>query len=323
MEYIRYILFAAPWMTSSMVQNNQLRFQGSAVYAMVGMVAGAVLNIFLDPIFIFVFHMGVRGAAIATMISQFVSCIILMIGGSIKGNIRIGLKNFAPGVKLYLEIIRGGLPALLRQGLMSVSSIVINHFAGTYGDAAIAAISIVNRIFMFANSTILGFGQGFQPVCGFNYGAKRYDRVKKAFWFCVRLCTTGLMVVAIVLAIFTPQVIGIFRKDDPEVLRIGILSLRLRCLALPFNAWIIICNMLTQTIGKSFQASLLAISRQGLFLLPALLVFTPFLGLLGIQISPPVAEFISFFFAIPLISGVLREMKEKPLENGNYAEPGA
>jgi putative MATE family efflux protein len=178
-EYIRYILFAAPWMTSSMVQNNQLRFQGSAVYAMVGMMTGAVLNIFLDPLFIFVFHMGVRGAAIATMISQFVSCVILMIGGSIKGNIRIRLRNFSPGAALYLEMVRGGLPALLRQGLMSVSSIVINHFAGVYGDAAIAAISIVNRIFMFANSAMLGFGQGFQPVCGFNYGAKRYDRVKR------------------------------------------------------------------------------------------------------------------------------------------------
>jgi putative MATE family efflux protein len=315
MDYLLYILFAAPWMTSSMVQNNQLRFQGSAIYAMVGMIAGAVLNMFLDPLFIFVFHMGVRGAAIATMISQFVSCVILMIGGSLKGNIRIRLKSFSPGAKLYLEMIRGGLPALLRQGLMSVSSIVINHFAGAYGDAAIAAISIVNRIFMFANSTMLGFGQGFQPVCGFNYGAKRYDRVQRAFWFCVRLCTTGLTVIAVILAIFTPQLIGIFRKDDADVLRIGILSLRLRCIALPFNAWCVMANMLTQTIGKSFQASLIAISRQGLFLLPALLIFTPLLGLLGIQLSPPVAEIVSFFFVIPLVIGVLREMKEKSLGN--------
>jgi putative MATE family efflux protein len=309
-DYIRFILVAAPWMAASMVLNQQLRFQGSGVYSMIGMVSGAALNMLLDPLFIFVFGLGIKGAALATFISQFTSCLILLFGSSRGGNIHLRLKNFSPGLSNYKEIIRGGIPALLRQGLMSVSTVIINHFAGVYGDAAIAAISIVNRLFMFASSAMMGFGQGFQPVCGFNYGAKQYNRVKKAFWFSVRLASSGLVVIAVVMLIFSPQIIALFRKDDPEVLRIGILSLRLRCIGLPLNAWIVMSNMMTQTIGKPVEASLLAMSRQGLFLIPALLIFTPLLGLLGIQISPTISNMAAFIFAIPLVKGVLRKMNE-------------
>ncbi|MDR2103085.1 MAG: MATE family efflux transporter [Treponema sp.] len=310
-EYILFILIAAPFLAASMVLNQQLRFQGSAVYSMIGMVSGAVLNVFLDPFFIFFLGLGIRGASLATCISQCVSCTILLIGSSRKGNIPIQLRQFSPVLTNYKEIIRGGIPALLRQGLMSVSTVVTNHFSGVYGDAAIAAISIVNRLFMFASSAMMGFGQGFQPVCGFNYGARHYDRVKRAFWFCVRLASSGLVVIAVFLAIFSPQVIALFRKDDPEVLRIGILSLRLRCIGLPLNAWIIMSNMMTQTIGKPVEASLLALARQGLFLIPALFIFTPLLGLFGIQISPTVANIAAFFFAVPLVMGVLKELKEE------------
>jgi Na+-driven multidrug efflux pump len=211
----------------------------------------------------------------------------------------------------YREIIRGGIPALLRQGLMSVSTIVTNRFSGVYGDAAIAAISIVNRLFMFASSAMLGFGQGFQPVCGFNYGAGQYERVKRAFWFCVKLASLGLLVIAAGMFLFSPWIIALFRKDDPEVIRIGVLALRLRCTGLPLNAWIVMCTMMTQTIGKPVEASLLSMARQGLFLLPALFIFTPLFGLLGIQISPAIANFAAFFFAIPLTTRVLRNMKEK------------
>jgi Na+-driven multidrug efflux pump len=171
-------------MVAATVLNQQLRFQGSAAIAMVGMLSGAILNVFLDPLFIFVFHMGVKGAAIATMLSQIVSFFLLLCYGCTrKGNIPIRFSHFSPSVKQYAEMFRGGIPALLRQGLSSAATIVINHFAGAYGDAAIAAISIVNRLCMFAFSVILGFGQGFQPVCGFNYGAKIYSRVKKPSCF--------------------------------------------------------------------------------------------------------------------------------------------
>jgi Na+-driven multidrug efflux pump len=165
---------------------------------------------------------------------------------------------------------------------------------------------------MFANSAILGFGQGFQPICGFNYGAKLYGRVKKAFWFCVRLCTIGLLVISLVLAYFSPHIVAIFRKDDLDVIEIGTLCLRLHCLSMPFNAWIVMCNMLTQTIGKAFEASILAAARQGIFMIPTLLVFTPLWGLFGIQLSRPAAEVAAFFFAIPLAVNVLKEMKEAP-----------
>jgi putative MATE family efflux protein len=282
---------------------------------MVGMVTGAVLNIFLDPLFIFVFGLGIRGAAIATMVSQIVSFIILItFGTSRKGSIPIKLRLFSPSIPNYLEMARGGVPALLRQSVASLSTVVINHFAGAHGDAAIAAISIVNRVYMFAGFTMLGFGQGFQPVCGYNYGAKLYNRLKKAFWFCVRLAVLGLTVAAVVLAIFAPQIIALFRKDDPEVIRIGTLGLRIYCVSLPFSAWVIMCNMMTQTIGKALYASLVAVSRQGFFLIPSLFVFNRLLGLglLGVQISLPVAEFLGFLLATPLAIIVLREMKETP-----------
>ena len=312
-DYLFFVLLAAPWMVAATVLNQQLRFQGSAAIAMTGMISGAALNIALDPLFIFVFGLGIKGAAIATMISQMTSfCILLAFGSSRGGNIAIKLRHFSPSPARYAEMFHGGIPALLRQGLLSVSTIVINHFAGVYGDAAIAAISIANRLFMFANALMLGFGQGFQPVCGFNYGAKLYERVKKAFWFCVRLAATGLLIISVVMAIFAPYIIGIFRKD-PDVIRIGASSLRLHCISLPLNAWIIICNMMTQTMGKSLQASLLALARQGLFLLPALCIFTPILGLPGIQMSLPVSDILAFCFSIPLTARVLRvDLRQNP-----------
>jgi putative MATE family efflux protein len=309
-DYIVFILIGAPVMVGSVVLNQQLRFQGSAMYAMVGMTSGAILNIFLDPLFIFVFGLGVKGASLATIVSQTISCIILLIGCFMKGNIGIRIKDFSPSLSNYREIYRGGIPALLRQGLMSVATIVINHFAGVYGDVAIAAISIVNRIFMFAGSAMLGIGQGFQPVCGFNYGAKRYDRVKQGFWFCVRTATIGLFLIAAVVAFFAPPIIALFRRDDPEVIRIGTLGLRLHCLSLPFTALVIMANMMTQTMGKSVEASLLSTSRQGLFLLPALFILSPLLGLPGVQMSLPVADILSFFLAIPITVKVLRSMRE-------------
>jgi putative MATE family efflux protein len=275
---------------------------------MIGMLSGAVLNMILDPVFIFALGLGVKGASLATMISQAVGCCVLLVGCSRKGNIAIRPKNFAPNPTRYYEMFRGGFPSLLRQGLASVSAILINHFAASYGDAAIAAISIVNRVCMFANSTVMGFGQGFQPVCGFNFGAKRYDRVKQAFWFCARLVSAMLVVVSALLAIFAPQIIAIFRKDDPSVIAIGTLSLRLQTIALPFTGWIILCNMMMQTMGKSLYASILALARQGLFLLPFLFIFTPIWGLLGIQLTQPASNVVSYFFSIPLTVHVLRQL---------------
>ena len=310
-EYIFFILLASPWLVASTVLNQLLRFQGSASIAMVGMLSGAFLNIFLDPLFIFVFHMGVKGAAAATMISQIVSFFILLFYGCTrKGNIPIKPGHFSPSLSRYVEMIRGGVPALLRQGLMSVANIFINHFAGSYGDAAIAAISIINRLIMFANSVIIGFGQGFQPVCGFNYGAKLFSRVRKSFWYCVRIGTIGLFISAVLMAIYAKGIIGLFRKDDLEVLAIGIRGLRLNCISLPFMALVMMVNMMTQTMGKALEASIVAFARQGLLLIPSLFILNPILGLLGVQLSTPVADMASLIVVIPILIRILKLLSE-------------
>jgi len=308
-EYIFFILLASPWMVAATVLNQQLRFQGSAAIAMTGMLSGAILNVFLDPLFIFVLKLGVKGAAIATMISQIISFTILLFYGSTRGgNIPISFKFFSPSRARYAEMFRGGIPALLRQGLMSIATIIVNHFARPYGDAAIAAISISNRLIMFAASIVLGFGQGFQPVCGFNYGAKLYDRVKKAFWFCVRFCCGALVIIAIVMAIFAPHIIALFRKDDLDVIAIGAQGLIFNCISLPFAAGIIMVNMMTQTMGRALEASIIALSRQGLFLIPSLFILGPLMGLTGIQLARPVSELASLVVVIPVMIKTLKSL---------------
>ena len=308
--YMRIILLGAPYMCASLVLNNQLRFQGNAIYGMVGITSGAVLNIALDPLLIFVFNMGIAGAALATIISQFVGFVLLLVGTHRGDAIAVRFRNFKPSKALYKEIFRGGSPSLFRQGLGSVATICLNFSAGNYGDAAIAGMSIVTRIMQFANSCLIGFGQGFQPVCGFNYGAKKYDRVKEAFWFCVKLSTVVLLVLAVVGFSFSPQIVSIFR-DDPEVIAVGKVAMKLQCVTFPLAAWIIMCNMMTQTIGKAARASFLAVARQGLFFIPAVLLLPHLFGLLGLETAQAVSDLISFCCAIPIQLKTLKEMDEE------------
>ena len=310
-SYMRIILIGAPYMTASLVLNNQLRFQGSAFYSMIGITTGAVLNIVLDPLFIFVLDMGVAGAALATIISQFVSFCLLIAGTFRGGNLRLNLRDFSPSLKYYQNIVKGGAPSLFRQGLGSFATVCLNLMAGPYGDAAIAAMSIVTRISQFAASVVIGFGQGFQPVCGFNYGAKLFKRVQEGFWFCVKFCTSVLLVAAVCGWIFSPNLIGIFLKTDPLVIEYGSQALRLQALTFPLVGWITISNMMLQTIGKTMKASLLAMSRQFLFFVPVILTLPGFLGILGVQFSQPIADFCSFLLAVPLSISVLREMSHE------------
>ena len=291
--------------------NNQLRFQGSAFFGMIGMGAGAVINIGLDPIFIFVLDMGVGGAALATILSQIVSFFLLLRGCTRGGNIAIHLREFAPSLSRYKEILRGGLPSLFRQGLGSVASICLNFAAGLYGDAAIAGMSIVTRVLQFANSAVIGFGQGFQPVCGFNYGAREYKRVRQAFWFTVIVGFCVLVVCSAVGIAFAPEIIAIFRREDTQVIEIGALSLRLQCIAYPFTAFVVVSNMMLQTIGKPLKASVTAAARSGIFFIPAILILPQVLGLLGVQMSQAVADVCSLILTIPLTFSVLAEMKRQ------------
>ena len=312
-QYIRYLMPGVPFLISSLVLNNQLRFQGSAFYGMIGISTGAVLNILLDPIFIFVLNMGVAGAALATSISQFVSFVILLLMTRRGANIRIRLRSFNPTLRRFAEIFRGGIPSLARQGLNSLASVCLNLAAGGYGDAAIAAMSIVSRVMQMTVSAIIGFGQGFQPVCGFNYGAKLYGRVRKAFWFCVRLCFCVLLVLAIVASIFAPQIISLFLAADPEVQRIGSLALRLQCICLPLFSFNCIANMMLQTMGIAGRATLLAVSRQGLFFIPAVLGLEKLLGLLGVQMAQAVSDLLSFLLSVPITLTVLRDLKTREM----------
>ncbi|HWR60884.1 MAG TPA: MATE family efflux transporter [Clostridia bacterium] len=316
-DYIRYILIGMPYMAASFVLNNLLRFQGSAFYAMLGIGAGGLLNIVLDPIFIFGLDMGTGGAALATIISQLVSFGILLYNSERYGIIKIRFGDFSPRWKIYKEILRGGLPSFYRQSLGSVAMIALNFSAGPFGDAAIAAMTIVTRVFQFAISAMLGFGQGFQPVCGFNYGAGRYDRVRSAFWFCVKASAVALIAISAVLFAFSTQIIALFRKEDLEVISIGALALRLQCIGFPLSAWIIMVNMLLQTIGKGTQASIVAISRQGLFFLPAILILPNLFGILGVQISQPVSDLFAFLITLPMGANVLKELQAQERRRGN------
>ena len=311
--YATYIFYATPLMMCSFVMNNLLRFEGLAMYGMVGITTGGLLNMALDPIFIFGLGLGTAGAAIATAISQCVSFLILLLMSNTRPDaISIHPRHFRPSLVTYGRILYNGFPSLGRQGIASISTILLNTAAGVYGDAAIAAMSIVSRFIMFINSSVIGFGQGFQPVCGFNYGAGRYSRVREAFWFCVKVATVILLVLAGVSMLFSRQIITVFRRDDAEVIRIGTLALRLQLATMPLWGFIVMGNMFTQSIGYGVRATLLSISRQGLFLIPSLLTLPRLFGLLGIQIAQPLSDAVTFLFALLIMGGVLRQLKNRP-----------
>ena len=334
-RYMRYILLAAPIMMGSIVMNNQLRFQGNALFSMIGLTSGAVLNLLLDPILIFRagdpiglagFHarfgagMGVSGAALATAISQCVSFTVLAIGLQRSDNVKIRLKNFCPTAYYLKGIMQGGLPSLARQGIASISSASLNHSIGLFVtgaamvDAAQAAMTGVNRIMMVLASLLIGFGQGFQPVCGFNYGAKKYDRVRQAFWFCVRLAVLVLVGLSALGFVFAKPITNLVTGASPEASQIAVFAFRAQLVTLPLSAWIVLCNMMLQNIGATAKATMLAISRQGLafipmvFLLPLGMKAVGLSSILGIELAQPFADLISVLIAIPIGAGELKKM---------------
>ena len=310
-DYLRVILLGAPWMTASFVLNNQLRFQGGACYAMIGITTGAVLNIILDPLMILpqFMDLGVAGAGWATIISQLVSFFLLLAGCSKGGNLRIRIRNFRFQGFYYYQIFRGGLPSLARQCLASLATICLNNSARPFGDAVIAAMGVVQRISMFGASAMLGFGQGFQPVCGFNYGAKLYDRVKKGFWFSVKVSSGVLVAIAVAGFIFAPQLISLFR-NDPDVIACGTLALRFQCLSFPFHGWIVMSNMMEQSMGKTASATFLSVARQGLLFIPLVLILSSTLELLGIQMAQAAADTLTMILAVPIHMHVMRHMEK-------------
>ncbi len=311
-DYAKYIFFGAPFIMCSFAMNNLLRFEGLAFYGMIGITSGGILNMVLDPILIFGFGMGTSGAALATAISQAVSFTILLIMTNTKPDaITISIKNFRPTLEMYSRIVNNGMPSLGRQGIASVATIILNTTAGAYGDAAIAAMSIVSRFVMFINSTVIGIGQGFQPVCSFSFGAGKYSRVREAFFFCLKATTLLLVVLALCSFLLSESIVTVFRRDDPQVIAIGTLALRLQILTLPLWGFIVMSNMLTQSIGYGVRATIISTARQGLFLIPVLLTLPRFLGLLGLQMAQPVSDALSCCLTFMIVRGILKEFKQK------------
>ncbi len=307
-RYLKYIFLAMPFMTGSLTLNNQLRFQGSAFHAMIGMMSGALLNVVLDPIFIHLMKLGVAGAGLATFVSQIFGFLTLYFSTAASGNVRIFIGDCSPKFNRLLEIFKGGFPSLCRQGMGGIAMLCLNKQIGIYGDAAIAAMAIATRTAHISYSVLIGFGHGFQPVCGFNYGAKLYNRVRKAFWFLVKVGTAIMTLNSIMAFVWAPQIIAFFRADDPEVIKLGAIALKAQCLAFPFVGWFTSCSMLCQITRQTLKASFLAAARQCLFFIPGLYLLSYFLGLDGIIYTQPTADILSFLISLPIGISVLRKL---------------
>lgn len=308
-SYLGILLFATPFMTTALTMNNQMRFQGNAAYAMVGILIGALLNVLLDPLFIFTFDMGIKGAAWATVISQTCSFMILLYMTRKNGGIRINLKHFSLRPTYMKEIIFGGTPSLSRQGLAAFSTTALNIAAGLYGDAAIAGMSIVTRYCFFMFAIIIGLGQGFQPLCGFCYGARLYHRVKQGYTYCIKVGTIFLAVCAVVSFMFSHNIVTLFR-NDPKVVEVGVIALKWQLCTFVLLPTIGLTNMLMQTIRKPVQANLVAAARSGLFFIPLVLILPHFFGLLGVEMCQAISDVCSFCVCVPIAYYAFKEMKE-------------
>lgn len=315
-DYGMWILIAAPVMCASCVLNNILRYEGMATLAMIGLTTGGVLNMLFDPIFIFGFDLGILGAGLATAISQYISFFILLSMFLLKKTqSKLSLKNVDRGYKILRDITVTGLPSFARQGLNSISTMIMNAQAKAFGDVAIAAMGYVSRTSFLVFSVGLGIGQGFQPVSGYNYGAKKYDRVKKATLFTLGLGMTLIGIIALLCGIFAPQIIGLFGEGEYEVVKIGSQALRFYCVALVFFPVSVVVTMLFQSIGKSLPALVLSTLHGGLLFIPICLILPRFSGVLGIELAQPISYVVSAVVSLPCLILFLKKMPKNSEKN--------
>lgn len=308
-QYMAIILIGTPFQIASFTLNSQLRMQGNTRHAMWGIVSGAVLNVLLDPLLIFGCSLGLRGVALATVIGQAVSFLILYIMCNRRGATCVGihLTKFSLRWHYVREIIYGGSPSLSRQGLASISVVLLNLAAASYGDAAVAAMSIVSRVTMFVMSVIVGFGQGFQPFCGYCYGAGLYARLRQGYWFTVKTGFVFLAIFAAVVYCFAEQTVALFR-DDAIVIAVGSTALRWHLVAYPLNAYIMTSNMMLQTTRRPLRANLLASARRGLVFIPFILLLPHLFGLMGVAMCQAVCDVVTFLLAIPIMRLTFKEL---------------
>ena len=311
-NYGFYILISGPALVGSCVLNNVMRYEGRAVLAMFGLVTGGVLNMIGDPILMFGLGLGIDGAGLSTAISQYISFGILLYMVFSKRTIsRLSLWYRSNDPDVTLSIMRVGFPSLIRQMLNSLATITLNHCAMPYGDAAIAAMAIVGRIVMFIGSAMIGLGQGFQPVSAYNYGARKFKRLRDSFYFTVKAGMAVLGILAIFGFMFPGPVVQLFR-DDPRVVEIGSRALRFQCIAVVMQPFSVTANMMFQSIGRSKEASFMAMLRSGLYYIPSLLILPLFLGLTGIECAQMVSDILTTLTCIPF---VVRFMRETPDED--------
>lgn len=312
-KYSRFILLAAPFMCMSFVMNNLLRSQGKAFLSMLGLVTGAVINVALDPILIFGFGMGINGAAVATFISQIISfCILLFMFLSGRSITRLRIRSVSRKGKVYGEIVATGFPSFCRQILASLCTVLLNWAVKGYGDGAFAAMGVVQKVFTFAFSIALGVGQGYQPVLGYNYSAKRFDRVQGAYRFTLVFSTALMSVFAAVCAIVAPFIMRSFLVSS-DAIRIGTLALRLQCICMPLLPLNFMAGLTYQVVGNKALAVLLSCSRQGLFYIPAILILPFLLGIFGVQVAQSVSDLLAFLFALPFTISFFRSLRRLQL----------
>lgn len=314
-DYVLWILLATPVTMASFVLNNILRYEGKAALAMVGLTTGGVLNIFGDYLLIDIFNMGISGAGISTAASQCISfCILLSMFLRKKTQSTISLKNFIKGIPQLKNIASTGFPSLMRQGLSSVSTMLLNNIAGIYGDAAVAGMTIVGRISFFVFAVALGIGQGFQPVSAFNYGAGKYRRVKQGFFFTLGVGEAFLSVLSIIGFFFTDTLVGFFR-DDPLVIEVGSFALKAQFIALFFHPLCVCANMMFQSIGKNKVATFLSALRSGVAFIPVIIILSSLCGLTGVQISQTIADILAFIISLPFVVSFFKHLpRDLPAE---------
>lgn len=314
--YARYILIGAPIMCMAFTMNGILRSEGEASYAMWGLCTGGILNMVLDPLFIFRFGMGISGAALATVISQFVSfSILLSVYLRGKSIVQLSLKYASRNLSDYTLIVTTGAPTFFRQGLASLASALMAISAAPYGDAVVAAVTIANKIYLMVRNIIIGIGQGFMPVAGYNYGGGRYRRVREAFSFSVTIGTVINVLAAVLLYIHAEAVITWFRNDDPEVIAVGIRAIRFVSMAMPFMAFSTYVNQIYQGLGLRLQATILASCRQGICFLPLVLLLPRLLGITGVILLQPGADMLTFLIMIPFQIVLNRNLKQLEKEH--------
>lgn len=310
-NYGFYILISGPALVGSCVLNNVMRYEGRAVLAMFGLVTGGVLNMIGDPILMFGLGLGIDGAGLSTAISQYISFGILLYMVFSKRTIsKLSLRCRSNDPEVTLSIMRVGFPSLIRQMLNSLATITLNHAAMPYGDAAIAAMAIVGRIVMFIGSAMIGLGQGFQPVSAYNFGARKYARLRKAFYFTVKAGMIVLGVLAVLGFLFPAPIVQLFR-DDPRVIEIGSRALRFQCIAVIMQPFSVTSNMMFQSIGRSKEASFMAMLRSGLYYIPSLLILPLFLGLTGIECAQMVSDILTTLTCIPFVARFMRETPDE------------